>query len=83
MEGFDTPPRVALRPVVDVISADEDGLIEFAMANPRRNRVNLEVELVLRVPSGIHIYSSDVALAGPDPGGDRAARRPAGAAGRA
>ena len=59
VEGFDSPPRVALRPVVDVVGADEDGLIEFAMANPRRNSVNLEVELILRVPSGIHIYSSD------------------------
>ena len=53
VEGFDTPPRVALRPVVDVISADEDGLIGVDYGrgqNPTLGRVDIQIDSAERHP---------------------------------
>ena len=59
VEGFEVPPEVALRPVVDEIDSDSDGIIEAWMYNSGLNKVNLVVEINLGVPSGIHISSTD------------------------
>ena len=63
-EGFRENPTTRLRPVSDEISADQDGIIEVFMVNPSVNDVPLSVDIVITVPSGIHVYGDGFACAG-------------------
>ena len=61
---FRENPTTRLRPVEDVITSDQDGIIEAFMVNPTVNDVSLSVDLVLTVPAGIHVYGEGFACAG-------------------
>ena len=61
---FRENPITRLRPVEDVITSDQDGIIEAFMLNPSVNDVPLSVDLVLTVPAGIHVYGEGFACAG-------------------
>ena len=56
---FKVPPTVQLRPLNFKIENDKDGIVEFFMNNPSLNDKSLEVDLAVRVPSGIYIYGGD------------------------
>jgi hypothetical protein len=53
---FRVGPSVTLRPVTDVIEANQDGIVELFMNNPSLNDVTLNVDAQISVPSGIHVY---------------------------
>ncbi len=53
---FRVGPSVTLRPVTDVIEANQDGIVELFMNNPSLNDVTLNVDAQVSVPSGIHVY---------------------------
>ncbi len=53
---FRVGPSVTLRPVTDVIEANQDGIVELFMSNPSLNDVTLNVDARVSVPSGIHVY---------------------------
>lgn len=53
---FRVGPTVTLRPVTDVIEANQDGIVELFMNNPSLNDVTLTVDAQVSVPSGIHVY---------------------------
>ena len=53
---FRVGPSVTLRPVTDVIEANQDGIVELFMNNPSLNDVTLNVDARVSVPSGIHVY---------------------------
>ncbi len=53
---FRVGPSVTLRPVVDVIETNQDGIVELFMNNPSLNDVTLNVDARVGVPSGIHVY---------------------------
>ncbi len=53
---FRVGPSVTLRPVTDVIEANQDGIVELFMNNPSLNDVTLNVDASMSVPSGIHVY---------------------------
>ncbi len=57
-------PTVVLRPVNDVITKNEDGLVELYIDNPSLNDVTLNVDARINVPSGIHVYGKDFAQTG-------------------
>ncbi len=57
-------PTVILRPVNDVITKNEDGLVELYIDNPSLNDVTLNVDARINVPSGIHVYGKDFAQTG-------------------
>ena len=61
---FRENPTTRLRPVEDVITSDQDGIIEAFMVNPTVNDVSLSVDLVLTVPAGIHVYGEGFACSG-------------------
>ena len=61
---FRENPTTRLRPVEDVITSDQDGIIEAFMFNPSVNDVSLSVDLVLTVPAGIHVYGDGFACSG-------------------
>ena len=61
---FRENPTTRLRPVEDVITSDQDGIIEAFMVNPTVNDVSLSVDLVLTVPAGIHVYGDGFACSG-------------------
>ena len=54
--AFRVPPTSSIRPVKDVISYNQDGLIEVMLRNPVLNDIAMEVELTVSVPSGFHLY---------------------------
>jgi len=62
--GFRENPTTRLRPVQDQITAEQDGIIEVFMVNPSVNDVPLSVDIVITVPSGIHVYGDGFACAG-------------------
>lgn len=62
--GFRENPTTRLRPVQDEITADQDGIIEVFMVNPSVNDVPLSVDIVITVPSGVHVYGDGFACAG-------------------
>ncbi|MFQ6055940.1 MAG: hypothetical protein ACE5KT_01790 [Methanosarcinales archaeon] len=64
VEKFRVGPTVRLRPVTDVISKNEDGIVELYMDNPSLNDVTLHVEARVSVPSGIHVHGEGFGLAG-------------------
>ncbi|MCZ7399220.1 MAG: hypothetical protein O8C62_05975, partial [Candidatus Methanoperedens sp.] len=53
---FRVGPSVTLRPVTEVIEANQDGIVELFMNNPSLNDVTLNVDARISVPSGIHVY---------------------------
>ena len=53
---FRVGPSVTLRPVIDVIETNQDGIVELFMNNPSLNEVTLNVDARISVPSGIHVY---------------------------
>lgn len=63
-QKFRIGPTVVLRPVNDVITKDEDGLVELYIDNPSLNDVTLNVDARISVPSGIHVYGQDFAQTG-------------------
>jgi len=63
-QKFRTGPTVVLRPVNDVITANEDGLVELYIDNPSLNDVTLNVDARISVPSGIHVYGEGFGQAG-------------------
>lgn len=63
-QKFRVGPTVVLRPVNDVITKDEDGLVELYVDNPSLNDVTLNVDARISVPSGIHVYGQDFAQTG-------------------
>lgn len=54
--AFRVPPTSSIRPVNDIISYNQDGLIEVMLRNPVLNDIPMEVELTVSVPSGFHLY---------------------------
>lgn len=63
-QKFRVGPTVVLRPVNDVITKEEDGLVELYIDNPSLNDVTLNVDARISVPSGIHVYGQDFAQTG-------------------
>lgn len=59
--AFRIGPTVSLRPVNDVISWNQDGLVEVLFRNPMLNEIAMEVELSVSVPSGFHLYGQGLA----------------------
>lgn len=53
---FRVGPSVTLRPVIDVIETNQDGIVELFMNNPSLNDVTLNVDARVSVPSGMHVY---------------------------
>jgi hypothetical protein len=53
---FRVGPSVTLRPVTEVIEANQDGIVELFMNNPSLNDVTLNVDARISVPSGIHVF---------------------------
>lgn len=62
-EKFRVGPSVRLRPVIDVIEAEQDGIVELYMDNPSLNDVTMHVDARVGVPSGIHVYGMGFAQA--------------------
>jgi hypothetical protein len=63
-QKFRVGPTVVLRPVNDVVTKNEDGLVELYMDNPFLNEVTLNVDARISVPAGIHVYGQDFAQTG-------------------
>jgi len=61
--GFRQGPVVTLRPLNDTIDEDQDGLVELFFSNPTVNDVTLSVDLLVQVPSGMHVYGEGFARA--------------------
>lgn len=59
--AFRVGPTTSLRPVNDVISYNQDGLVEVLFRNPALNDTAMEVELSISVPAGFHLYGEGVA----------------------
>lgn len=55
-EAFRVGPTVRLRPVNDLINAEQDGLVEVLFRNPQLNDNIMVVDLTVFIPSGFHIY---------------------------
>ena len=63
-KGFRENPTTRIRPVQDEITSDQDGIIEAIMVNPSVNDVPLSVDMVITVPTGVHVYGDGFACAG-------------------
>ena len=63
-QKFRVGPTVVLRPVKDVITKNEDGLVELYIDNPSLNDVTLNVDARISVPAGIHVYGQGFAQTG-------------------
>jgi hypothetical protein len=63
-QKFRVGPTVVLRPVNDVITENEDGLVELYIDNPSLNDVTLNVDARISVPSGIHVFGEGFGQAG-------------------
>ncbi len=61
---FRVAPSVRLRPVIDVIEAEQDGIVELFMDNPSLNDVTLHVDANINVPAGFHVYGENFGQAG-------------------
>ena len=59
--AFRIPPTVSLRPVNDVLSWNQDGLVEILFRNPTLNDRAMEVELSVSIPAGFHLYGEGLA----------------------
>lgn len=60
-QKFRAAPTVFLRSVNDVITKNEDGLVELYIDNPFLNEVTLNVGVRVNVPAGIHVYGQGFA----------------------
>ena len=63
-QKFRVGPTVVLRPVNDVITQNQDGIVELYIDNPSLNDVTLNVDARISVPSGIHVYGQGFGQAG-------------------
>ena len=63
-QKFRVGPTVVLRPVNDVITENQDGLVELYIDNPSLNDVTLNVDARISVPSSIHVYGQGFGQAG-------------------
>lgn len=63
-QKFRVGPTVTLRPVNDVITENEDGIVELYIDNPSLNDVTLNVDARISVPAGIHVYGQGFAQTG-------------------
>ncbi len=63
-QKFRVGPTVVLRPVNDVITEKEDGLVELYIDNPSLNEVTLNVDARISVPAGIHVSGQGFAQTG-------------------
>lgn len=63
-QKFRVGPTVVLRPVNDVITENENGLVELYVENPSLNDVTLNVDARISVPAGIHVYGQGFGQAG-------------------
>jgi hypothetical protein len=63
-QKFRVGPTVILRPVNDVVTENEDGLVELYIDNPSVNDVSLNVDARISVPSGIQVYGQGFGQAG-------------------
>ncbi len=63
-QKFRASPTVFLRSVNDVITKNEDGLVELYIDNPFLNEVPLNVGVRVNVPAGIHVYGQGFAQTG-------------------
>ena len=69
VDGFDGPtfregPTVRLRPLEDVVSCGQDGLVEAFFRNPASNDSPMVVDVNISVPSNIFMSSTEGALSG-------------------
>ena len=55
-QKFRVGPTVILRPVNDVVTKNQDGLVELYIDNPTLNDVTLNVDARISVPSGVQVY---------------------------
>lgn len=55
-DGFRVDPTITLISISDMIDAYHNGIIELFMNNPSLNDVNINVDIQINVPSGIHVY---------------------------
>jgi hypothetical protein len=55
-QKFRVGPTVILRPVTDIVTKGQDGLVELYMDNPTLNDVTLNVDARISVPSGVQVY---------------------------
>jgi hypothetical protein len=62
-QKFRAAPTVFLRSVNDVITKNEDGLVELYIDNPFLNEVPLNVGVRVKVPAGLHVYGQGFAQA--------------------
>ncbi len=62
--GFKIAPVVEIRPVNDVVTKNNPGLIEFYFSNPSINNVVLTVDVYVSVPSGVHISGEGFSAGG-------------------
>lgn len=61
-EKFRVGPTVRIRPVNDVITKSEDGLVEIYFDNPTLNDVTLNADVHISVPSGVHVSGEGFGL---------------------
>ncbi len=59
--AFRVGPTVRLRPVNDVITQDQDGLVEIIFRNPNLNDTAMVIDLSISLPSGLHVYGEGFA----------------------
>ncbi len=62
--GFKIAPIVEIRPVNDVITKNNPGLIEFYFSNPSINNVVLTVDVYVSVPAGVHVSGEGFSAGG-------------------
>ncbi len=61
---FRVAPVVKIRPVNDVVTKNNPGLIEFYFSNPTINDVVLTVDIYVSVPAGVHVSGEGFSTGG-------------------
>lgn len=61
--AFRVGPVVTLRPLTSEINSSSDGLVELFISNPSLNEIELNGDMYISLPSGIHIYGQGFGLA--------------------
>lgn len=61
---FRVAPIVKIRPVNDVVTKNNPGLIEFYFSNPTINDVVLTVDVYVSVPAGVHVSGEGFSTGG-------------------
>jgi len=62
--AFRLPPSVSLTSTKTTIKAKEPAILTLSMINPLVNDVDLTVQAILKVPSGVHITATSFARSG-------------------